>query len=295
MGTFVWLFVLLLVVFILIIYAVSRNKELKKEELKRKEELKKYDDPEYIEKVKAGEVFQRKSRFPTNYRLFSFELKGTAFLDEKQREVLNSLSIGDELYVRRETWNEKSPNAMLVLYKDTKIGYIEEPKNEDVLRAIIGIFFYQCRLTSIREENGKIQYFCKLVAYSTEGYDKLPSTFTDPLKNNIYLNPILDFKGSKDDYEFYSVPCEWVPCYWELYGKSSRKEVEDDLDLKSQFEEDCYFFRKFLKDLYENRITTVEEKLEAIRHASRMRSSGNNTAFKTMVARYITSHGIYLA
>lgn len=231
----------------------------------------------------------------TDLKVYEFRIRGIAFLSEDSRQIVFNLQEGDMLYLRREPWNFVDQNAIAVLKGNIKIGYIEKPLNKEILNKIRNNYKYQCRFQ--RKENsekGYKEYFCKVVVDSEGDNERIPSGFTDPRLDNIYTNPRLKFPLGKQNYDFYEVPGEWIPCDWKLYNKEARYEVEDDPDLKEFYEDNCILMRTYLRDLYNKDFMSLEDVSQYFKFERSDNFISKNKVFKEMILSYMKSHEIDL-
>lgn len=231
----------------------------------------------------------------TDLVVHKFRIRGIAFLSEESRKLVFNLEEGEILYLRREPWNFSDPNAVAVLKDEIKVGYIEKPLNKVILNQIKNNYKYQCRYQgkSVNEKGYK-EYFCTVVIANDWGNDRIPIGFTDPRKDNIYTNPRLKFPLGKQNYDFYEVPGEWIPCDWSLYEKETRYEVEDDPDLKEFYDDNCILMRTYLRELYNKDFMTPEDVIEYFKFERSDKFITKNKVFGAMVLSYIKSHEIDL-
>lgn len=231
----------------------------------------------------------------TDLKAIEFKIRGIAFLEEEQRRIVFNLEEGDILYLRREPWNFIDRDAVAIFKGEIKIGYIERPVNKEVLSHIKNNYRYQCRFVCKKlGENGRKEYFCKVVVECDGFNDRIPEGFTDPRKDNIYTNPRLKFPLGKQNYDFYEVPGEWIPCDWALYGKETRYEVEDDPDLKEFYEDNCILMRTYLRDLYNKDFMSLEDVSQYFKFDRSDNFISKNKVFKEMLLSYMKSHEIDL-
>nr|DAZ81080.1 MAG TPA: HIRAN protein [Caudoviricetes sp.] len=229
----------------------------------------------------------------TDLKTVEFKIRGIAFLEEEQRRIVFNLEEGEILYLRREPWNFIDRDAVAIFKGETKIGYIERPVNKDVLSYIKNNYRYQCRFTGKEiGENGRKEYFCKVVVECNGCNDRIPAGFTDPRKDNIYTNPRLKFPLGKQNYDFYEVPGEWIPCNWTLYGKETRYEVEDDPDLKELYNDNYTLMKMYLKELYNKEFLSIEEAANYFKFNRSDKFITKNKILGNMVVNYINSHEV---
>lgn len=233
---------------------------------------------ELLERIKCSDI-----------KRIDFRIRGIAFLPEESRHTVFNLIAGDTLYLRREPWNPVDVNAVAVFKGDKKIGYVEKPINKSVLKYISSTFIYNC-VFAYKEKGveGYMEYVCAFFIEKKGCNDKIPEGISMPAKDNILINPQLDFPLGRDNYSFYATPGEWIPVNWNLYGKSTRYETMEDPDTQELFSANAELMQSFLEDLYlfDERIYKIEEAI------ARHREKSKNDILNAMIDEYLKTHDI---
>lgn len=195
---------------------------------------------ELLERIKCSDI-----------KRIDFRIRGIAYLFDSEREIVFSLMPTDVLYLRREPWNPVDSNAVAVFRGGEKIGYVESPINNIILKYISSTFMYKCCFDHKEmNDKGYLEYYCAFFIEEKGSNDKLPIGVINPVKDNILTNPQIDFLLDKKYYDFYPIPGEWVIAECKSYGKESLTGIFDDPDAKELYQANYKLMSNFLKDLY---------------------------------------------
>lgn len=291
MGTFVLLFVILLVVLFLIFYAVARNKELKEEELRRKENLKQYDNPEYIKKVKSGEVYPKKetSSAITGYSVIEFEMIKSLDLCDESEELYSNIKEGDFLTCMTSPYREHGEVYVNVGWFE--VGTVDKNNRRRIFEKVNAANYLYCQCSKIIEENGAKRHFCMFVFFDSKGTFNLETGMISGPSSATVLSSDTDTQNIDMDNFLWIMPTgqlvsnlrnEYYKCGVPQFGD----ETEDVLD------EDNVFMIQFVKDYLRGLINSVDDKSDFIRECTSSRRYGNSSILKRRISLYIRDTGI---
>lgn len=291
MGTFVLLFVILLVVLFLVYYAIIRSKKLKEDELRRKENLKQYDNPEYIEKVKSGEVYSKKeiSSEITGYSAIEFELIKSPDLCDESEELYDKIKEGDFLTCMICPFRQ--PGVVYVNVDWFEVGTVDKKNQRTVFDKVNSTNYVYCQCVKVNEENCVKRLVCRYVYFDEKGTFKIHNellTESDAAKalssdnntDNINMN----------DYFWIMTTGQLVSKMREHYYKGGVPKFGDETE--DVLDEDDTFMVQFVKDYLRGGINSAEEKSQFIRDCSSSRIYGDSSVLKTRINRYIKDTGI---
>lgn len=291
MGTFVLLLVVLLVVLCLVYYAAVRNKKLKEEEERRKESLKQYESPEYIEKVKSGDVYPKKEKFSeiTGYSAIEFDLVKSPDLCDESEELYRKIKEGDFLTCMICPFRQSG-----VVYVNVgwfEVGTVDRKNQRVIFDKINSMNYMYCQCVKVIEENGAKRYVCQYVYFDDKGTFKIGNDLlsesqmvnSESSDNNIKLIDL-------NKYLWIMPTGQLVSNLRDYYYKGGVPKFGDETE--DVLDEDDTFMIQFVKDYLRGGINSVEEKSQFIRDCSSNRIYGDSSVLKIRINQYIKDTGI---
>ena len=291
MGIFVLLLVVFLVVLFMIFYAVSRNKKIKEEEQKRKESLKQFDDPEYIEKVKSGEIYSKKgtSSSITGYSVIEFELIKSPDLCDESEKLYNNIKEGDFLTCMICPYREQGEVYVNVGWLE--VGTVDRNNRRKIFEKVNAANYLFCQCSKIIEENGIKRCTCMFVFFDDKGTFDLETGMISGSSSATVLSSDKNLENIDLNNFLWIMPTgQLVSNLRNEYYKGGIPRFGDETE--DVLEEDNTFMIQFVKDYLRGGINSVEEKSDFIRECTSDRTYGDSSILKRRINLYIKDTGI---
>lgn len=278
--------VIFVVLYFIFYYAFARMQEIKEEEFKRREKLKEWDDSDYIEKVKSGEIDFNEKLEITGYSFVEFELIKSPSLCEESEELLENIKVGDFLTCMICPYREKR-NEIYVNVGWFEVGVVELSYRDIIFDKVCKGNYMYCQCSRIEERNGVKHYYCKYVYYDDKGTFNIYNGMISSMSSATLASENMDKENLNMDYLTWIMPTgQLVSNLRDDYFKRFGSEAEDVL------EEDNSLLIQFVKDYLGGYINSNAEKSDFIRNCTSMRMYGDSSILKKRIKLYIKDSGI---
>ncbi len=224
----------------------------------------------------------------TGYSSIHFNLKGLYYATSEAQSLISDLKEGQYCTLRYDWYNSEDSYAMIVMYANTPIGYVDSSCSEKVYSLFRSRSFESCKIVKRIEESGRSPILTlQLIFTDNEGKEPYCGLMGDVRWQIIDTT---HFNGEVTDRFIQNYKTlELIDMQCELYGLSCVDE-ESNQDGYYQMIEDNAYLINFITAYNCGEIQDGSEKTRYLRHISAARTFGNNKILNKRIKYYIEAN-----
>jgi len=245
---------------------------------------------EDVSPSEQGGVEEQKQ--PDRYtRFLTFNVQGTNFADEKGKEYIKSLKVGDPVLLVPEFYNPYDCNAVAVHVNGVRIGYMPASLAATVAKTIFpghSANYTLCQVSEVVNDEVYEMPIIELAVFAktADGKDQLIS---DREPDILYVEPI---EGCGQDLVDDILHRGYLLSIFARQMIYSHPEWYEEYDGESSKDEDDEFFISFVNRIYFGGIKEKEDYQDFLKDVRRDRVRGDNKILIKRIKHYLKIRNI---
>lgn len=272
---FIVLFLVAVFLFVLLTKSSKNSQEQKPNEAANK--------PVEIEEEPEAEYQKQPDRYT---RFLTFNVLGTNFADEKGKEYIKSLKVGDPVLLVPEFYNPYDCNAVAVHVNGVRIGYMPSSLAATVAKSIFpghSANYTLCQVSEVVNDEVYEMPIIELAVFAktADGKDQLIS---DREPDILYVEPI---EGCGQNLVDDILHRGYLLSLFARQMIYSHPEWYEEYDGESSKDEDDEFFISFVNRIYFGGIKDKEDYQDFLKDVRRDRVRGDNKILIKRIKHYL--------
>lgn len=282
------LIALVLFVVLAIAFAVGEPDHLTPNKRKKREELvRHFEEQARREKEEKQKAKQAEEKKPDRYtRFLTFNVQGTNFADEKGKEYIKNLKVGDPVLLVPEFYNPYDCNAVAVHINGVRIGYMPSSLAATVAKSIFpghSANYTLCQVSEVVKDEIYAMPIIELAVFAktSDGEDQLIS---DREPDILYVEPI---EGCGQNLVDDILHRGYLLSLYARQMIYSHPEWYEECEEETSKDEDDEFFISFVNRIYFGGIKDKEDYQDFLKDVRRNRVRGDNKLLIKRIKHYL--------
>ncbi len=293
---------IILAVIVLFAFALSagnepQNKKSREELVKHFEQQAKREEEEK-KKAAEREAKERErveeQKQPDRYtRFLTFNVQGTNFADEKGKEYIKNIKVGDPVLLVPEFYNPYDCNAVAVHVNGVRIGYMPSSIAATVAKSIFpghSANYTLCQVSEVVNDEVYEMPIIELTVFAKTA-DGKDQPISDREPDILYVEPI---EGCGQDLVDDILHRGYLLSLYARQMIYSHPEWYEEYDGESSKDEDDEFFISFVNRIYFGGIKDKEDYQDFLKDVRRDRVRGDNKILIKRIKHYLKIREIEL-